>query len=128
MEGIGANYGADTNETGTFLYLTTDQVQFYRRDSANRAHASGGGYSTIRRNGEGTGEPIPLVEIPTLVLSEIFRDVDLFVGVASVGNDPTWLDGGGETRYSDYWHSFSLESWVKRQKHVGDYSKFCCRA
>jgi len=36
------------------------------------------------------------------------RDVDLFVGVASVGNDPTWQDGGPEGRYLDYWHSYSF--------------------
>jgi hypothetical protein len=36
------------------------------------------------------------------------RDVDLFVGVASVGNDPIWQDGGPEGRYRDYWHSYSF--------------------
>ena len=36
------------------------------------------------------------------------RDVDLFVGVASVGNDPNWADGGPEGRYRDYWQSFSF--------------------
>jgi hypothetical protein len=103
------NYGTDTNETGTYLYLTTDQVRFYRLDAAeNRAHAGGGGYAAVRRNGEGNFEPLPLEQIPPLVFSEIFRDVDLFVGVASVGNDPTWLDTGGETRYRDYWHNFSF--------------------
>ena len=28
------------------------------------------------------------------MFSEIMRDVDLFVGVASIGNDPTWADRG----------------------------------
>src|SRR5438046_6921975 len=36
------------------------------------------------------------------------RDVDLFVGVASVGNDPTWQDGGPQGRYRDYCHSYSF--------------------
>jgi hypothetical protein len=36
------------------------------------------------------------------------RDVDLFVGVASVGNDPNWADGGPEGRYRDYWTSYSF--------------------
>ena len=31
---------------------------------------------------------VPLEEVPPLVLSEVMRDADLFVGVASVGNDP----------------------------------------
>jgi hypothetical protein len=53
-------------------------------------------------------EPLPLDEIPALVLSEILRDVDLFVGVASVGNDPTWQDGGPGGRYRDYWTRYSF--------------------
>jgi len=36
------------------------------------------------------GRFVPLEEIPPLVFSEIMRDIDLFVGVASVGNDPNW--------------------------------------
>jgi len=109
VEGIGDQYGTDTNETGTYLYLTTDQVRFYRMDAVeNRAHAGGGGYSARRWNGIGNAEPLPLDEIPPLVFSEIMRDVDMFVGVASVGNDPTWMDGGGQARYQDYWHNFSF--------------------
>ena len=33
----------------------------------------------------------------------LLRDVDLVVGVASVGNDPTWQDGGPEARFRTYW-------------------------
>ena len=109
VEGIGTNYGTDTNDTGTYLFLTTDQVRFYRIHSAeNRAHASGGGYTAVRRNDNADIEPLSLDQIPPLVFSEIFRDVDMFVGVASVGNDPTWLDRGGEVRFRDYWHNFSF--------------------
>ena len=109
IEGIGDHYGTDTNETGTFLYLTTDQVRFYRMDAVeNRAHAGGGGYSARRWLGIGNAEPLPLEVIPPLVFSEIMRDVDMFVGVASIGNDPTWMDGGGEARYQDYWHNYSF--------------------
>jgi hypothetical protein len=46
--------------------------------------------------------------IPPLVFSEAMRDADLFVGVASVGNDPNWSDGGPEGRYRDYWVSYSF--------------------
>jgi len=42
------------------------------------------------------------------VFSEVLRDVDLFVGVTSVGNDPTWQDGGPDGRYQTYWHSYSF--------------------
>ncbi len=117
VEGIGDQYGTDTNETGTYLYLTTDQVRFYRLEAVeNRAHAGGGGYSARRWNGMGNAEPLSLEEIPPLVFSEIMRDVDMFVGVASVGNDPTWMDGGGEARYQDYWHSFSFGELTESSK------------
>ena len=78
--------GSDAfNETGIWLYVGTDQVRF--RNPA--------------------GELLELVDVPALVFSEIMRDVDLFVGVASVGNDPNWLDGG-EAQYRDYWTSYSF--------------------
>jgi len=32
----------------------------------------------------------------------------LFVGVASVGNDPQWADNGGLLQYRDYWTSYSF--------------------
>jgi hypothetical protein len=80
------NATGDQFETG-YTYLSTDQVRFYRL---------------------GTTEPLPLEQVPPIVLSEIMRDVDLFVGVASVGNDPTWQDGGPQGHYRDYWQSYSF--------------------
>ncbi len=111
IEGVGDNYGEDTNDTGTYLRLATDQVRFYRSDAAmNYAHAGGGGYEN---HATGPGEanqntPLPLNSVPPLVFSEIMRDVDLFIGVASVGNDPTWQDGGPGGRFRDYWQHYSF--------------------
>ncbi len=107
IDGIGDNYGVDTNATGTFLYLVTDQVRFYSIDApGNRAQVGSSNYYTDSRTAV---TPLPLETIPALVLSEVMRDVDLFVGVASVGNDPSWLDGGAEGRpYGDYWHRYSF--------------------
>ena len=117
IEGIGEVYGTDTNATGTFLYVTTDQVRFYPIDAGqNRAHAGGGGYQATRWRGQREVEPLPLEEIPPLVFSEIMRDVDMFVGVASLGNDPNWLDGGPEVRYRDYWHSYSFGELTESAK------------
>jgi hypothetical protein len=106
VEGAGSEYGQDTNQAGVYLYLTTDQVRFYPLDAPQRhAHAGGGGYG---RWDSAADEPLALDTIPPLVFSEIMRDVDLFVGVASVGNDPNWADGGPEGRYRDYWHTYSF--------------------
>jgi hypothetical protein len=99
--------GQEVNDTGTYLYLTTDQVRFYRIDAAtNTAHAGGGGYSAGWNRGP--AEPLRLDEIPPLVFSEVMRDVDLFVGVASVGNDPAWADGGRDGRHADYWQDYAF--------------------
>jgi hypothetical protein len=107
VEGAGDQYGRDTNETGTYLHLTTDQVRFYEIAAPQRtAHAGGGGYRPAWRRAD--AEPLPLERVPPLVFSEVMRDVDLFVGVASVGNDPTWNDGGPDGRYVDYWQRYSF--------------------
>lgn len=107
IEGIGEDYGTDTAESGAFLRVATDQVRFYRIADPQ---VTGGGYSGAYspRHGEEAAEPLPLDQIPPLVFSEIMRDVDLFVGVASVGNDPTWNDGGPDGRFRDYWQGYAF--------------------
>lgn len=103
VEGV----GDDTTDSGSYLHLATDQVRFHRLDEAVAvAHAGGGGYR--HPAGGAAPEGLPLSEVPALVLSEILRDVDLFVGVASVGNDPAWQDGGPRGHYRDYWHSYGF--------------------
>ncbi|PJY96724.1 DUF4132 domain-containing protein [Pseudomonas donghuensis] len=109
IEGVGDDYGVDTNEAGAFLRLSTDQVRFYAIDAAQRsAHAGGGGYAVNRWDNADDAAPLPLEQVPALVLSEVMRDVDLFVGVASLANDPLWADGGPDGRYRDYWHNHSF--------------------
>lgn len=110
IEGIGENYGTDSNEAGAFLRLATDQVRFYRTGAArNESQAGEGRYVAGRREELGAEDrPIPLEEIPPLVFSEVMRDVDLFVGVCSVANDPTWQDGGVVPEYRTYWENYSF--------------------
>jgi hypothetical protein len=36
------------------------------------------------------------------------RDVDLFVGVSSIGADPSWTDRGTDRRFDRYWNEFSF--------------------
>jgi hypothetical protein len=73
----------DATATGIYEVVGTDKVQYTRA---------------------GASKPSPLADVPPLVFSETMRDVDLFVGVASVGNDPTWEDSGAR----DYWHRFAF--------------------
>jgi Domain of unknown function (DUF4132) len=76
----------DVSDSYIYLYLSTDQVRFCDR------------VSRVPRN---------LDTIPALVFSEVMRTVDLFVGVCSVGNDPTWRDGGN-ANFNDYWQGYSF--------------------
>jgi hypothetical protein len=88
------------NDTGIWNYVSTDQIRFINTTS---------------------NETIDLVDIPQVVFSEVMRDADLFVGVASVGNDPTWRDSGGLTAYRDYWTSYSfgeLSEFAKSRKEI----------
>ncbi|WP_432175794.1 DUF4132 domain-containing protein [Streptomyces sp. Tue6028] len=109
IEGDGEEYGEDTTESGSYLRLRTDQVRFYPIDAPeNSAHCCGGEYRMWLRDGQEPVEPVPLTDVPPLVLSEVLRDVDLFVGVGSVGNDPTWQDGGPGGRFREYWTTYGF--------------------
>lgn len=124
IEGIGENYGEDCTETGTYLRVTTDQVRFYPLNAPeNHAHAAGGGYTMWVNQAQQPLNPLSMEEIPPLVLSEILRDVDLFVGVASVGNDPTWQDGGPGGRFREYWQSYSFGELTETAKTRAEYLK-----
>lgn len=114
VEGIG-EYETDTSDLGMFNYVATDQVRFYAYGSDENL-VNLGWSQGVRDQG-----PVPIADIPPLLLSEVFRDVDLFVGVGSVGNDPEWSDGGPQGRYRDYWNSYSfgdLSATAKTRKEV----------
>ncbi len=80
------------NAAGIFNYITTDQVRF------------------VRDRG-----PIQLQDVPALVFSEIMRDVDLFVGVTSIGNDAAWQDGGDRLQ-NTYWREYSFSDLTESAK------------
>lgn len=88
------------NDTGIWNYVTTDQIRFIDTQ---------------------TNALVELLDVPVIPFSETLRDVDLFVGVASVGNDPTWSDSGGLPAYRDYWQSYSfgdLSEVAKNRKEI----------
>lgn len=76
----------EVSGTGIFMYLATDQVRFFNE---NR-------------------DQLRLEDVPPIVFSEVMRDLDLFVAVTSVANDPNWTDGGPDGRFGQYWqrHAF----------------------
>lgn len=77
----------DMSQMGIYLYVSTDQVRFMRR---------------------GQFEPLPLTQVLPLLFSEVMRDVDLFVGVCSVGNDPNWHTGGPQGQFREYWGAYAF--------------------
>jgi len=81
---VDADGNAEANNVGVFNYISTDQVRFYQGN-----------------------ELLQLINVPKIVFSEIMRDVDLFVGVTSIGNDPNWTNTGNEG-YNAYWHGYSF--------------------
>lgn len=109
VEPVGDDFGTDTNESGAYLHLATDQVRFYRMEAApNSVHAGGGAYAMAAAEGNAINMPLRVDSIPALVLSEVLRDCDLFVGVTSVGNNPQWNDGGPNQQFRDYWQNYSF--------------------
>lgn len=86
----------EVSEHGIFMLMATDQVLFFDAPHSEPIHS------------DGECQPIALDQVPPRVFSEVMRDVDLFVGVASVGNDPNWQDGGPDGLYRDYWHTYSF--------------------
>lgn len=77
--------GGEASPAGVALHVSTDQVRFSDPNSSAKE----------------------LFEIPAVAFSEVMRDVDLFVGVCSIGADPTWQDDG-ENRHREYWNAFSF--------------------
>lgn len=88
------------NDAGIWNYVTTDQLRFMQ---------------TI------DDVVVNLIDVPALPLSEVLRDIDLFVGVASIGNDPAWQDSGGLTTMNTYWTAYSfgeLSELAKNRKEI----------
>jgi len=83
------------SDAGVFLYVCTNFIHFYRRE-------------VVQRDGEehNVGVILQLDEVPPLVFSEVMRDIDLFVGVCSIGTDATL--GQAETDHRgmrEYWQN-----------------------
>ncbi|MGW5354345.1 DUF4132 domain-containing protein [Streptomyces sp. NPDC004031] len=72
-------------ESGLAEVCSTNRVRFERQAAAGKSWV-----------------PVALAEVPPLVLSETLRDVDLFVGVASIAGDPQWRDAV-EGRLAAHW-------------------------
>ncbi|MFI8190626.1 DUF4132 domain-containing protein [Streptomyces sp. NPDC085946] len=86
---VDGDAGPDITGPGTFTRVRTGQVRFYPIDAPRAsAHSHGDEYRVLPRAGAVPDEPLPLEDVPPLVLSEVLRDVDLFVRVADADDAP----------------------------------------
>ena len=102
--------GDDMTEGGAYLYLGTDRVVFRPLRDEGDWQRDGGARLFV-----GAGM-VPLEQVPAIAFSEVMRDVDLMVGVASIGRDEGWADAGAGAAHPnqwlrgpalDYWNRFS---------------------
>jgi len=91
---VDADWNGEASEGGIFNYIMTDQVRFYKN-----------------------GVLLHLYDVPALVFSELMRDVDMFVGVCSIGNDQSWQDGGNAV-VNSYWRNFSFSDTLSESAEI----------
>lgn len=82
-------------DSQAFVYVHSDRVLFGR----------------LTETGQRAGE-VALNAVDPLVFSEIMREVDLCVAVASIGNDPTWVDGGRDAAAPNDWRRQANDYWA----------------
>jgi hypothetical protein len=90
-----------------YLTITTGRVQFFPIEPKPRRFE-------IRRP-----TPLRLSEVPPVVFSEVMRDVDLLVGVTSIGSDPSWDAEHPGTADSEYWRQFAFGELSVAAEHRG---------
>jgi hypothetical protein len=73
------------SDHGIFLYVRTGGLTFYRDTEPPGHHAA---RARPRWSAVATRQRVPLAEIPARTLSEVLRDIDLFVSIAGVSADP----------------------------------------
>ena len=89
------------NDMGMMICVGTDQLRFCDQDN----------------------NLVPMEDVPIRMLSETMRDADLFVGVASIGNDPLWRDQGPLPGVREYWDSYAfgvLDAFAETRKEALD--------
>ncbi len=106
VEGAGDPDDPERLDSNAYVYVTSDRVAFSRvaegaalRDSAH---------------GPARAEPVPLTDVPPLVLSEVMRHCDLFTAVASIASDPLWRDRGAGAEHPNQWRRAAEGYWERQ--------------
>ncbi|MEP3629726.1 MAG: DUF4132 domain-containing protein [Hyphomicrobiales bacterium] len=85
------DFEPETLDSLAYVYVTTDQIRFHHGNDL-----------------------VPLEDIPPIVFSEVMRDCDLFVGVASIGNDQNWVNCGADAATPNQWNEEANRYWHRR--------------
>jgi hypothetical protein len=106
-EGAGGDY-PEVADSLAYLYLSTDQLRFHKL-------AEGAAGRSDTAHGPGKGDLVRIEDVPPIVLSEIMRHCDLFVGVCSVANDPNWADAGRAALHPNQWRRDAGQTYWHRE-------------
>ena len=97
--------GGDENSAYRYLPAFELNAEFKTQGSYDYGIGNGGTYECVA-----TGEVsfskkkrVDLESVDALLFSEVMRDIDLFVSVTSIGNDPDWRE-----RDNAYWRQSSF--------------------
>jgi hypothetical protein len=111
VEFPGDDREADTTAHGIYLAIGTGRVTFEPLKAAESNKGEPGPFGLrLPRKFRSLRKvtPLPLTEVPALVFSEVMRDCDLFVGVASIGADPAWSQNHPGDEHLPYWEQFAF--------------------
>jgi hypothetical protein len=92
--GVDSEEDAETSGHAIYITISTDRVEFLPLEPKP-------GRFEIRRR-----TPLLLADVPPVVFSEVMRDIDLLVGVTSIGTDPAWNAEPGQP-HAEYWRRFA---------------------
>ncbi len=104
---------------GIEVVFTANGIDAYGTSQTGMFECVGTGSLFFRSAGTDNGYRNQRIEIHTiepLLFSEIMRDIDLFVGVCSVANDPEW-----QSREVEYWsrqHEAALSATAQTRREV----------
>lgn len=91
---VDSDEDAETSGHAIYLTISTGRVEFLPLQAKQRRFE-------IRRR-----TAMRLADVPPVVFSEVMRDIDLLVGVTSIGSDPAWNAEPGQP-HAEYWHRFA---------------------
>ena len=122
VESPEADDGDDESTTahGIYLAISTGRVEFVRLEATEPDRAETGPFGVpLPRKFRGLRRrpALRLEEVPALVFSEVMRDCDLFVGVASIGTDPAWNRDHPDDPHLGYWEHFAFGDLTSAAEH-----------